>query len=174
MQRLCERPGCSEPGAIGFGFDADRLLVWLTRREALAADDVHRAGVLCRRHADAMVVPVGWTLDDRREVTPRLFRPTSPASARPGRRRRLTPTTPRPNVAAAMATAALPLDPVVDEPEAPTVAEVTGAPSTADDPDATVAMPWVPDFDVEDDLGGLLHAESPLLARAFRGLDRPR
>ena len=35
-----------------------------------------------------------------------------------------------------------------------TVAEVTGA--EPDDPDATVAMPWMPEFDVSDDLGGLL------------------
>ena len=30
---------------------------------------------LCRRHADCMVVPRGWTLDDRREEFPRLFKP---------------------------------------------------------------------------------------------------
>jgi hypothetical protein len=34
-----------------------------------------RAGSLCKRHADAMVLPRGWTLDDRREAEPRLFRP---------------------------------------------------------------------------------------------------
>jgi hypothetical protein len=55
----------------------------------------------------------------------------------------------------------------------PTVAEVTGAPLT-DDPDATVAIPWLPSLDDGDDLGGVLAAESPLLARAFRGTDRPR
>ena len=57
---------------MSYGFDADRLLVWLAPRDADA--DPLRAGGLCRRHADAMVVPQGWTLDDRREVTPRLFR----------------------------------------------------------------------------------------------------
>jgi hypothetical protein len=30
----------------------------------------------------------------------------------------------------------------------------------------------MPDFDITDDLGGTLNAESPLLSRAFRGIDR--
>ena len=34
--------------------------------------------------------------------------------------------------------------------------------------------PWTPTFDEQDDLDGLLSARSPLLARAFRGDDRPR
>ncbi len=55
-----------------------------------------------------------------------------------------------------------------------TVAEVTGEPLADDDPDATVAIPWMPTFDDADDLGGVLAARSPLLARAFRGTDRRR
>ena len=53
-----------------------------------------------------------------------------------------------------------------------TVVEVTGVASAPDDPDATVAMPWMPEFDITDELGGALSAETPLLARAFRGIDR--
>jgi hypothetical protein len=127
MGRLCERPGCSEVASIGYGFDVDRLLVWLAARDP--DGDPLRAGSLCRRHADAMVVPLGWTLEDRREATPRLFR-SAPA-------------------------------------------DVTGG-QASDDPDATEAIPWMPDFDQHDDLGGVLAARSPLLARAFRGTDRPR
>ena len=65
---------------------------------------------------------------------------------------------------------------VVDElePAVATVASVTGTPSADDDPDATVAIPWLPTFDEGDDLDGVLSARSPLLARAFRGTDRPR
>jgi hypothetical protein len=154
-------------GVIGYGFDADRLLVWLDALDPATPRDELRGGVLCRRHADAMVVPLGWTLDDRRDPTPRLFRPqpaTSDAPARPATRRRRTRASgsaPRRRPPAARATPA-------------TVAEVTGESSTADDPDATVAMPWMPEFDITDDLGGVLRAESPLLARAFRGTDRPR
>jgi hypothetical protein len=36
------------------------------------------------------------------------------------------------------------------------------------------AAPWQPEFDTDDDLGGLLEVSSPLLARAFRGTDRRR
>jgi hypothetical protein len=56
--------------------------------------------------------------------------------------------------------------------EGSTVADITG--TVPDDPDETVALPWMPVFDAHDDLGGLLHAESPLLARAFLGTARPR
>lgn len=206
MTRLCERPACSEPGAIAYGFDADRLLVWLTPIDPAA--DRNRAGVLCLRHADAMVVPIGWSLDDARDPTPRLFS----APARQPRRnttRKGSPRKSRSTRAAADAVAAppdaqlaldeppkaegrpaAPLEPTTLPDQAPpseqeqTVAEVTGvSAAAADDPDATVAIPWKPDFDEADDLGGLLDATSPLLARAFtgrrvrrgsNGSDRPR
>jgi hypothetical protein len=202
MGRLCERPGCSEAGVVGYGFDADRCLVWLNARDPDAPRDDLRGGVLCRRHADAMVVPRGWTLDDRREPTPRLFR--AAAGGEPARKpkRRRTPRAGRGAAAAkgsAVApVATLPLDPAspparatsprpvatplapaspparATSPAAPrTVADVTG-PSPTDDPDETAAIPWMPEFDIEDDLGGVLRADTPLLARAFRGTDRRR
>jgi Protein of unknown function (DUF3499) len=166
--RLCERPGCSDVAAMAYGFDADRLLVWLAPRDPDA--DPLRAGGLCRRHADAMVVPQGWTLDDRREATPRLFRAAPPdaegvdVAAEPSpRRRRTVPPGEQ-----------LRLEGQAAETAPETVADVAG-PSASDDPDATHAIPWLPDVDDDDDdLGGVLSAESPLLARAFRGTDRPR
>ncbi len=159
MSKLCERPGCSEPGAAAYGMVPEDLLFWIS---ALADAQGADPSVLCKRHADAMVVPRGWTLDDRREAQPRLFKPrpgpaaatTSPA---PRRRRHHaasegeqlqidgTGEIPRP---------ALP-DPVADEVEADTA-------------------PWLPEFDENDDLDGLLEVSSPLLARAFRGTDRRR
>jgi hypothetical protein len=90
---------------MAYGFDADRLLVWLGQWEPDA--DRARAGALCRRHADSLAPPRGWTLDDRREPVPRLF-------------------------------------------------------------------PWTGEFAADDDLGGVLAADSPLLARAFRGTLRRR
>lgn len=144
MGRLCERPGCSDVAAMAFGFDVDRLLVWLSPHDP--DGDPLRAGSLCERHADAMVVPRGWTLDDRRE-SPRLFRPDAVTAPGPGRsppRHRTAPAEPAPQLA------------------------------LGDDPDATVAIPWMPDFDERDDLDGVLAAQSPLLARAFRGTDRRR
>jgi hypothetical protein len=161
MARLCERPGCSERGAVAYGFDPDRLLVWLATFDP--EGERTRAGVLCKRHADSMVVPIGWTLDDRRDPKPPLFR--APRATR----RKRQPRRPQPAPAAQGAGLAdeLPL-----QAEGPTVADVTGA--VPDDPDATVALPWMPVFDARDDLDGLLHAESPLLARAFLGTTRPR
>jgi hypothetical protein len=183
MGRLCERPGCSDLAAMAYGFDVDRLLVWLAPRDPDGGDPM-RAGSLCKRHADAMVVPRGWTLDDRRESQPRLFRTAPPAStppaaaeppaATPRRRPRRPPVAEEEAVtseqlalgeAAAAAEAMQP---------APTVAEVVGEPLANDDPDATVAIPWLPTFDDGDDLDGVLAANSPLLARAFKGTDRPR
>lgn len=151
MSRLCGRPGCSEPGAAAYGMVPEDLLFWV---DALDADLDPDVGVLCRRHANSMVVPRGWTLDDRREAVPRLFRapettadPTGPA-ARPTRRRRgggdVTEQLVLPD------TAAIPEDPVEPAPG------------------------WTPRFDTDDDLDGLLEVRSPLLARAFRGADRPR
>lgn len=73
MTRSCERPGCSALASIAYGIDPDRLTVWLDALDdRLAAEPW--IGVLCRRHADAMVVPLGWMLDDHRELAPRLFK----------------------------------------------------------------------------------------------------
>jgi hypothetical protein len=141
MGRLCERPGCSDVAAIAYGFDVDELLVWLAARDP--DGDPLRAGSLCQRHADAMVVPLGWTLDDRRDGTPRLFR-SEPAEA-PARAK---------------------------APRTRTPATGTASDQLALDTDA--ATPWMPEFDQQDDLRGVLAARSPLLARAFRGTDRPR
>lgn len=46
------------------------LLFWIVATDTDTPSD---AKLLCRRHADAMVVPRGWTLDDRRQPTPSLF-----------------------------------------------------------------------------------------------------
>lgn len=173
MGRLCERPGCSDDAAMSYGFDADRLLVWLAAREPDA--DPLRAGGLCKRHADAMVVPRGWTLDDRREPGPRLFRPAPARPTHPAERAR--PSARRTSSSARgeqLELARQDEGPEIVE-GAETVADVAG-PSPSDDPDATQAIPWLPDVDDDDDddLGGVLAPESPLLARAFRGTDRPR
>jgi hypothetical protein len=77
-------------------------------------------------------VPRGWTLADRREHSPRLFRVTR--ASRPA----------RPKAAQA-------------------------APQEVDEP---TTLPWTAEFDVSDDLDGVLAADSPLLARAFRGTSR--
>jgi hypothetical protein len=178
MGKLCERPGCSDAAAMAYGFDVDRLLVWLAPRDP--DGDPLRAGSLCKRHADAMVVPRGWTLDDRREPGPRLFRPDpveEPAAPRPKRRRQKAAGPSTVTEQPPLAEAPPPAAPVApggppELDESRTVAEVTGEPSATDDPDATQAIPWLPTFDADDDLDGVLAARTPLLARAFRGTDR--
>ena len=146
----------------------DDLLFWLEQLEAGARES---GGVLCRRHADSMVVPRSWTLDDLREPDLHLFRPPEATETR-RRSRRSASMTP------VEATDAEQLALGVEETAAPDTtagpaigaAEPTiGAPSSVDPADS-----WSPSFDDGDDLDGLLAAQSPLLARAFRGDNRPR
>ena len=56
---------------MAYGIDNARLTVWF---EVAIEQDATQAGALCRRHADALVVPKGWTIDDRRDAVPKLFR----------------------------------------------------------------------------------------------------
>lgn len=189
MERLCERPGCSDLASVAYGMRPADLVFWI---DALGDDgDDASHGVLCRRHADSMVVPRNWTLDDQREPDLHLFRPPAAEPARPTARRASTRRRndgqlalgidgehPRP----------------ADEPGAPPdadarapVPDVAGDGSTAggaatpggaaaDDGGSNgsghLPDPWTPSFDDADDLDGLLAARSPLLARAFRGADR--
>ena len=144
------------------------LLFWIAPLEDAPIAD---ASVLCRRHADAMVVPRGWTLDDRREDVLRLFRPRPAKSPppRPVRRAR-----PKPDVAAPEQ---LQID-GTGEIGRPSSEHLTADAAIGDEAGGGVSgdpvAPWQPDFDHADDLGGLLEVTSPLLARAFRGTDRPK
>lgn len=148
MSRLCERPGCSEPGETAYGVVPEDLLFWIS---PLDDAPVAEPGLLCRRHADAMVVPRGWTLDDRRNETLRLFK-VRPVEVVPVARKQ------RRLVARGVSG---------DAPEQLQI-DGTGEMARPDPP----APEWQPDFDADDDLDGLLTVSSPLLARAFRG--RPR
>jgi hypothetical protein len=128
------------------------LLFWLA---PLADAPTADPNVLCRRHADAMVVPIGWTLDDRREEHPRLFKPRQQATATPP-----SSTRRKKSGGKSAATEQLQID---------GTGEIPRPAATVEPP-----QPWQPDFDHDDDLGGLLEVSSPLLARAFRGRDRRR
>ncbi|MCU1361528.1 MAG: hypothetical protein JWN99_2817 [Ilumatobacteraceae bacterium] len=190
MARLCERPGCSNPADVSYGFDAEHLIVWLGSFQAAQGPS---SGVLCRRHADAMVVPLGWMLDDRREPTPRLFRPPNEAPTGP----MIRPRHKRIRHDPAAATLQLQLDQFqepddlaaaveqvvneaiaigqqhqLDEAAGSTEPGSTAADSTVTDPsdDAPDVAPWQPVFDERDDLKGLLKARGRLLSRAFNGI----
>lgn len=134
------------------------LVFWI---DVLPDDLASAGGVLCLRHADSMVVPRGWTLDDLRDPELRLFRPPVP---RPVVRLR---THRAPRVEPPEAAQQLELDPPTVEVE-PRGVSAPVAPPADEDPG-----PWSPAFDEADDLDGLLDARGPLLARAFRTADRP-
>jgi hypothetical protein len=179
MVRLCERPGCSIPADVSYGFDAEQLIVWLDNFQAAQGPS---SGVLCRRHADAMVVPLSWMLDDRREPMPRLFRapiepPTGPMIRPRIKRARIDPSPgtvqleldayARPaDLASAVEDAVTEVIAVGQQVDRPL--PVDGAPDEQPD-DPTEVLPWQPVFDERDDLQGLLKARGRLLSRAFNG-----
>ena len=70
MRRSCERVGCSEPASVAYGIDIGTLIVWL---EHASPDASHHMNLLCDRHAERLILPRGWSIDDRREGTSRLF-----------------------------------------------------------------------------------------------------
>jgi hypothetical protein len=145
-----------------YGFDAEQLRVWIDSYERVSTD---RAGVLCRRHADAMVVPLGWMLDDRRDPEPRLFKsPAQPTTAAPRQRRSASHQRRDAEQLQLGADVAVAHDELADHRGVETIEQL---------PDEDV-LPWKPTFDQTDDLDGLLEARSPLLARAFGGQERPR
>ncbi len=145
VRRQCERPGCGEPAAAAYGFDARARVAWL----GPLADDA--GGVLCRRHAERFAVPRGWWLNDRRQdaalfstgTAPTAVAATKPSRAR-RRRRAVAPEAPAPEAL----DESLPLDP---EPHAPVVEQA-----------------WARRMASMGDLDGLLNARTPLLARAFK------
>ncbi len=159
MQRLCGRPGCSDAASVVYGMRAEDLVFWI---DALPDPLEHGAAVLCLRHANSMVVPRGWTLDDLRDPELHLFRPPLPAPT--VRSRAVRPTrTPSGGEQLELGSDAAPPDEAHVESELVVVEH-------ADDNDAG---PWTPSFDEADDLDGLLAARSPLLSRAFRTAERP-
>lgn len=166
MQRLCGRPGCSDGASVAYGMRAEDLVFWLDVLPENPSDDI---AVLCRRHADSMVVPRGWTLDDLRDPDLHLFRPPLPAPTL--RTRAPRPTRGRDDTGEQLRLQTDVDLPDVDLPDVVDAADDAGpvaAESNGDDPG-----PWTPAFDEADDLDGLLSARSPLLSRAFRTADRP-
>ena len=170
---------------------AEDLVFWL---DQLSVDAPSEGGVLCRRHADSMVVPRNWILDDLRDPDLHLFRPPAAVEQRRPRSRRSPG-----NDSREVEQLALGVEPAIDPEIRPEVISGTVADATPDEPPAedpasdrsTESDPatepiagdidgaeqrevWSPNFDTADDLGGLLSASSPLLARAFRGAERPR
>jgi hypothetical protein len=163
---------------------AEDLVFWLDVLPEGSDDDV---AVLCRRHADSMVVPRGWTLDDLRDPDLHLFRPPVP----------LPPPTPRARVPRPArdpdatgeqlrlhtdfelldddhddADSTDDADSVDDAGQAGDTDDHDLVDATAEAETAAGPGPWTPAFDEADDLEGLLSARGPLLSRAFRTAGR--
>lgn len=169
MRRLCERPGCAAPAEVSYGIDNSALLVWVDNRPI---PERELAGRLCRRHADAISVPRGWTVDDRRQAVPQLFRQADMPQAEPVKKTKRAPKVAQQEtgnskkmtlfetIAEELAEMEKVLEPVVAAPEAVVevfveevvieeiaVEEVSVEVETQTepiDPDETRAIPWSP------------------------------
>lgn len=137
VRRLCERPGCSAPAEVSYGIDNAALLVWIDNRPL---PERELAGRLCRRHADALSVPRGWSVDDRRQAIPQLFRPADLPAAEPVKKVKKQP---KPAKSTEPNEKKLSLFETIAE-ELAEIEKVQEAPEPAADPDETRAIPWSP------------------------------
>jgi len=170
VAQQCERPGCSQPAAVEYSLNPGKLLLALENYVVVEGD---RRSAVCARHADLMSVPKGWSIDDRREDPPRLFRTPKlvAASAKATTKKSVTEVKPKKKPAVR------PMLFQTDKHDVQEVQEVQEAKTTVSKPvvhdadlEETKALPWVPQFDRTDDLGGILRPKGKLMSRAF-GLD---
>jgi len=70
VARSCEKFGCRQRADVAFGIDRMACVVWL---EAYDEDEPRHLNRLCSEHATGLTLPRGWSFDDRRERSPRLF-----------------------------------------------------------------------------------------------------
>lgn len=182
MARKCERPSCRERGEVAYVIDTANLLVNI---DAPIPRDSSRVNILCRRHADSLVVPRDWQIIDNRSKKQRLFSAPASQSVRASSRVSTKKQRSEKNKAGAViqdlfefatrvvATPAREPEPVREpEPIRETVSasEVETETETID-PQETQAMPWTPQFDRTGNLDGRLVARGRLLSRAFGGFD---
>ena len=81
----CSRTQCGVPAAARVTFDALSCFVWIDPFDDGGPLDVgaRGAGVLCTRHADTLVPPRGWAVQDRRGPEPRLWSDRPPCPIEP-------------------------------------------------------------------------------------------
>ena len=187
MSRHCERPGCSKVGEIIYEVDLRRLVVTIDFPDL---NDASPVNLLCRRHADSLTVPKGWTIINNREEVQRLF--SAPVtqevlkndSRKVVRRQKVSDLNEDEKDPAVISNL---FDLVIDDHLFVTAdhATVDASPNlrvdmTADitaelaqlmDTQETQALPWTPRFDRSGDLDGKLRARGRLLGRAFGHMD---
>ena len=167
MAQQCERPGCAQPAAVEYIIDPHSLLLTLQNYEVVGDE---RRSALCTTHGDRMSVPKGWSIDDRREDPPRLFKTpksgVAPAKASAKKSATESKQKKKPVVRPMLFQTDKQVVEAVQEVQAPAARPVV----RDADLEETKAMPWTPQFDRTDDLGGVLRPKGKLLSRAF-GLD---
>ena len=113
-----------------------------------AVSERDHAGRLCRRHANALSVPRGWTIDDRRELVPKLFvvKTSDEDEAPPVKKKKVASAEKKPKKAASR-----PRPSLFEANDAQRAAEnqateevVTSVDQHIEDPDETRAIPWSP------------------------------
>ena len=179
MSRHCERPSCREKGEVAYVIDTANLLVNI---DAPIPRDSSRVNILCRRHADSLVVPRDWQIIDNRTKKQRLFSAPASQSVRTTSRSSSVKKQKREKgkagaviqdlfefatrVVAAPVHEPEPIRETVSVPENEIETEIETI-----DPQETQAMPWTPQFDRTGDLDGRLRARGRLLSRAFGAFD---
>jgi hypothetical protein len=192
MSRKCERPSCRERGEVAYVIDTANLLVNI---DAPIPRDSSRVNILCRRHADSLVVPRDWQIIDNRTKKQRLFsapashsgRTTSRSSSAKKQKREKGKASAVIQDLFEFATRVVAAPAREPEPVRETVAahldeisEVSVGEIEVDteietiDPQETQAMPWTPQFDRTGDLDGRLRARGRLLSRAFGASSQDR
>ena len=187
MSRHCERPGCSKVGEIIYEIDLQRLLVTIDFPDLT---DLTPINLLCRRHADSLTVPKGWTIINNREEVQRLFSApvtqqlTKSNSQKVFKRQKVSDINESKKDQTDMANL---FDLVIDEYKLETsdregaeigfeirvessaerAVDLTAELAQLMDAHETEAMPWTPQFDRSGDLNGKLRARGRLLGRAF-------
>jgi hypothetical protein len=179
MSRHCERPGCSKVGEIIYEVDLRRLLVTIDFPDL---NDLVPMNLLCRRHADSLTVPKGWTIINNREEVQRLFSaPVTQQIAKNNsqkviKRQKVSDFNKSEKDSDIIANL---FELVIDNNEFETMDRESadiGVESEVDltaelaqliDTQETEALPWTPQFDRSGDLNGKLRARGRLLGRAF-------
>ena len=184
MSRHCERPSCREKGEVAYVIDTANLLVSV---DAPIPRDSSRVNILCRRHADSLVVPRDWQIIDNRAKKQRLFSAPVSQSARTTSRSGSVKKKKGEKKTASLViqdlfdfatrvVAAPAREPELDnvnvsEREVSAESVETETETETIDPQETQAMPWTPQFDRTGDLDGRLRARGKLLSRAFGGFE---
>ena len=159
--RVCARSDCSAPAAAILTYDREAQTAYL-----FTVDDpsTRTPGDLCERHLRRLVLPRSWCLDDRREIgadADAMISDSLRAATKPARLKSAARDPSRRKWAEAGPS-------LFDTPASDVAAPVSAAETSATEQGAAEPA-WMPRFEPDNDLDGVLDAKTPLLRRAFGG-----